>query len=355
MPKLNIATIVCLLLCATQFVMSQRSQALEGVVKKYVQEYLEDNQALAVGIVDGEELYHYYLGQQSRHNPNPPDSNSFFELGALSKVLTANILLQTEELNLTTSLATYLPDSLQNEHWSKLSLHQLLTHSANLPKQAPNLLYTVRDKQNQYAHYTRYFLEESLSNYVANKQTVKNDYSYSHWGYAIIGYVLENHYKQLFTEVLNKKINKALETDFKMVDSSQLLNGHQFSGTIAPKQNYANMTASLGLMSNLPDLLKFVNTYVKCDEGAELWGKAVEQALNIQEATHRKHIYAGYGWHSLKRRKKDPLIFTHAGSTKGFHAFVAFIRESQTAVVLLGNTHNNFDQLGFELLELLNR
>jgi serine-type D-Ala-D-Ala carboxypeptidase/endopeptidase len=44
----------------------------------------------------------------------------------------------------------------------------------------------------------------------------------------------------------------------------------------------------------------------------------------------------------------------HNGGTGGFRSFVGLVRETETAVAVLGNTNRSVDLLGLRALEALN-
>jgi CubicO group peptidase (beta-lactamase class C family) len=46
-------------------------------------------------------------------------------------------------------------------------------------------------------------------------------------------------------------------------------------------------------------------------------------------------------------------VLWHNGGTGGFRSFVAFVREANTAVVVLSNTARSVDRLGLRLLKAL--
>ena len=57
------------------------------------------------------------------------------------------------------------------------------------------------------------------------------------------------------------------------------------------------------------------------------------------------------GW--ITRRKRGETAFWHNGGTGGYRSFMAFIADNQTAVVVLSNTANSVDSLGWRILKVL--
>jgi D-alanyl-D-alanine-carboxypeptidase/D-alanyl-D-alanine-endopeptidase len=63
----------------------------------------------------------------------------------------------------------------------------------------------------------------------------------------------------------------------------------------------------------------------------------------------------GYGWYTstLTEESNLPVVWINGG-TGGFRSFIGFIKDTNTAVVVLSNSTNGVDEMGFEILELLN-
>jgi len=57
----------------------------------------------------------------------------------------------------------------------------------------------------------------------------------------------------------------------------------------------------------------------------------------------------GLGWHILKATRGD--IIWHNGGTGGYHSFIGFDQQRKRGVVVLANSANDVDDLGFGLLK----
>ena len=67
-----------------------------------------------------------------------------------------------------------------------------------------------------------------------------------------------------------------------------------------------------------------------------------------------KFVLVGYGWYIAERGRKYPPMVTHSGRTGGYSNFIGFVKETQTAVILLANAAERVDQVGIDILEVLN-
>jgi serine-type D-Ala-D-Ala carboxypeptidase/endopeptidase len=57
----------------------------------------------------------------------------------------------------------------------------------------------------------------------------------------------------------------------------------------------------------------------------------------------------GLAWHIVKGKKGD--VFTHSGGTGGYRTFAAFVNETGTGVVVMTNSTESVDDIGFHLLD----
>ena len=79
-----------------------------------------------------------------------------------------------------------------------------------------------------------------------------------------------------------------------------------------------------------------------------------EVRVNTYQLKNKRPVAGAYGW-MVSPLKKDGTIDVYwiNGGTAGYRAFIAFEKKTNTAVVLLSNSANNIDELGFHLMEAL--
>ena len=96
---------------------------------------------MAVGIVDGDEHYVFNYGVASTETGKPVTNETLFELGSVSKTLTATLASYAQVrgyLSLSDPTSTFLP-SLQNSPFGNVTLLNLGTHTpGGLPLQVPD-------------------------------------------------------------------------------------------------------------------------------------------------------------------------------------------------------------------------
>ena len=332
-----------------------QSQALEQLVDRYVEEYEEryNTFGLAIGIIHGGYDYHYYYGQLSEDFPFPPNDSTTFAIGGISKVFTAQIMLEClaeYKISPDTSIAYWLPDSLRKGPLSSLSFTDLATHTAGF-KKLPNNLPPASGMQ-KYFNYDKKLFGQYLR-FSAPFNLKKASYHHSHVGYGLLGWMLENVSQTDYHQLFQNKISIPLQLEnTSLYHTENIAIGHSFSGFPTLPQYANSLAPALSFVSSLPDMLSYVNHHLS-ETTDRLTASTNAMQVSI-EKTHQKNVSTSYGWH-LIQQKKQATIFTHSGNTEGYKCFIAFIKDTQTAVVILSNSEQPVDEMGFELIELINR
>jgi CubicO group peptidase (beta-lactamase class C family) len=118
------------------------------------------------------------------------------------------------------------------------------------------------------------------------------------------------------------------------------------------------LTPAAGIRSSVPDLLAFMK--------ANLSPKSF---LNMPlKETHNARIYTdlrmpqymmGWGWIQAPLDERDSnnkkRMLWQCGERGGFAGFMAFIKDSETAVIVLSNSVNSVDFMGNEILKNLDK
>lgn len=336
--------------------------SLETIVNEIISEYITEpgNVGLVIGLLDDTSKVSIGYGTMINGGEIRPDGNSYFEIGSITKPLTALTALEMEKaglLKLTDAIDTYLPDSLNNENLSKITINDLISHQAGFPRKPYNLSLTITNEDDPYANYS----EEDLLNYLSvfkpikSKRKRKAQFKYSNLGYGILSFVLaqagNKSYEKLVKQyVLNPLQLNNTKIDLSKSDSLKMITPHNFKGDPTPIYSYQSMQGSSALKSTANDLLNYIDLNIKENNPLNL-----QQTHTKQVETNLKRIYMAYGWHIIDRGKRFPAVITHNGGTGGCRSYVAFIKETKTGVVVLSNSANRVDELGIELLELLNQ
>ncbi len=319
----------------------------------------EKTPGFIIGIIYKDSTFIYNYGSTSKDTLNPPHRGTIFELGGLSKVFTAsllNLLVEEGTMHYDSSFNYYLPPELQNEKSQNMSIHDLVVHTSGLPKLPLEFGVKENKANNPYENYNKTDLLDFYKKYIPEEENY-GKYHYSTLNYALLEIAIEFATKQPFEVVLKEKIFQPLNMNGSCISPNatqmkSLTTGYTVAGQATPHWQFQSFAASEGVKSTLDDLLNFL----ACNLGqshpklaanfAETHHQTIETELN-------KNAFMAKGWHLVKNKKYYDTVM-HAGHTSGQRAFMGFIKETQTGVVLLSNSEHGMNGLGYLILRLIN-
>ncbi len=355
------ALIVAIWMALTVFQLNAQNKSLDKLIHNMVRMDVDFSKTpgLVIGIIDRDSTYIYGFGETERDNNQKPDGNTIFEIGSVSKVFTAGLLPLLEKENLLNpeaSVSEYFPELAHLQYKNKaVSLKHLSTHSSGLPRLPHNLGDREEDANQPYALYTQADLLAFLNKYQLNND-VGQEYTYSHSGYALLGEILEKAGKAPYSDLLNKYLFEPINMqDTRMhlntEQQERMAQGYSLVKAV-PAWQFQSFESAFGLKSTANDLLKWLKVHLG-DTHTEL-GEILAQNCEAQLDTKTPDIYVGTGWHIMRMHKRFPDIIVHSGMTNGHTAHISFVKETHTAVVVLGNSKKSLSELGLTILETIN-
>jgi CubicO group peptidase (beta-lactamase class C family) len=127
---------------------------------------------------------------------------------------------------------------------------------------------------------------------------------------------------------------------------ARLAPGHDQGGAPYPGWDLPTLAGAGALRSTMRDMLKFAAANVDATEGLST---VFQTAHVVRRPTTMPDMSIGLAWHV--RRAGDSEIVWHNGGTGGYHSFIGFDKKARTAVVMLHNSVNAFDDVAFHLLD----
>jgi serine-type D-Ala-D-Ala carboxypeptidase/endopeptidase len=312
-----------------------------------------------IGIIYRDSVFIYSYGTTTKDSLKVPDRETIFEIGGLTKVFTAslvNLLVEEGVMNYDSTLNHYLPEDYQNDKTEKITINDLIIHTSGLPKLPLEFGIKENEPNNPYANYTKEDLLDFYKNYLPEEDRF-GKYHYSTLNYALLEIAIEFATKESFEEVLREKIFDPLNmknscVTIDEIKKGQLTTGYTIAGIATPIWQFQSFAASEGVKSSADDLLKFL----ACNLGQshpKLAANFSQTHVQVIETEFNKNAFMGKGWHIVKNKKYYDSVL-HAGSTSGQRAFMGFVKETQTAVVLLSNSEYSTNGLGYLILRLIN-
>ncbi|MBK8700299.1 MAG: beta-lactamase family protein [Saprospiraceae bacterium] len=309
-----------------------------------------------VGILDQDSVYFLAFGNDLSNAQMPLDKNDVFELGSISKSLTAVLIHQLQQaglLDLNDPLNKYLPIDSQNPRMADLTLYDLLNHKAPFPRRPSWFGEFEEDPQNPYQYYSKDDLLRFYSQFVPQRPV---EFNYAHINYALLEIVAETVSNTDFETALLHYVLEPLgmkETfvNFKEKKENVLALGIDRSRTPTLPWDFNSFAASEGIKSSANDLLLFARAFFGTS------GTGLDQLCpsltTLNEPSFNEKLFYSFGWHGIKINKKTRAIISN-GNTSGHSAFMGMVPETKTAVVVLSNSAFGTKDLGLLILRMVN-
>lgn len=342
----------CAVVIALLFVGESVGQAPErkAIAERFFQPLIAHGwaQGLVVGVVDerGVEIFGY--GRSGPDRPAPPDGETLFEIGSITKLFTGTLLAdmaQRGEVAIDDPVNKYLPSDIPTlpRGDREMRLVDLATHSSGLPRMPSN--WKPADMLDPYADYSTELLFECLRKHAEPSLTksigkalggggdVK--WEYSNLGVSVLGQALSRRAERPYEELVLDRICKPLgldQTRFRLdADAtSKLIGGHDADGTPMKNWQFGAMAPAGALRSNARDLLRFLAANVGLIDTplAEAFRAAREPRYTLNPK-----VRLGLNWFLA-----DPELAFHSGMTGGYNCLAACIPSKKIGVVALADT-----------------
>lgn len=310
---------------------------------------------IVVGIIDADGRRIVARGRRREDDPRPPDGDTLFEIGSVTKVFTALLLAEmaeTHEVALDDPVAEYLPVgvTMPERGGRGITLRDLATHMSGLPRLPANM--APADPANPYADYTMAQLHAFLGSYVLTRD-IGSHYEYSNLGAGLLGDVLARRAGQPYEALVRTRITGPLGMASTAIALTPDMRARLASGYDASLQpaSYWDMPTLAGagaLRSTANDLLRFLAAELGYAESPLRTAMAAQ--LVPREPTGMTGVDVALGWHITSNPTRQ--IVWHNGGTGGFRSFIGFDPAARLGVVVLTNaaTERGGDDIGMHLL-----
>jgi CubicO group peptidase (beta-lactamase class C family) len=330
---------------------------------------------LVVGAIAGKEEFLRGFGALRVGGRQPPDTETVFKIGSISKVFTGILLaraIETGELDLDDRIADLLPEGWTlPEPARAITLRHCTTHTSGLPRLPANLLNFADALRvaflgsDPYRDYTEEKFRQALA-MVKLKHDPGTRYEYSNFGAGLLGFLLAKHngsdYESLVTDGIcrllgmngtfiaaDERTGNRLPSKYRLI----LKLGPVSFGLESDDWRIPNHLAGAGaIRSTGRDMM----TFLKANMG--LVSTPIDAAIRRSRRELFRDTAGQTIGMNLIRSFDDELaqnIIWHNGGTGGFRTYLGFTEDRQFGVFVLGNTANSVDALAVEILKSLVR
>lgn len=336
---------------------AQIKQAVDTAIEPLMAK--DDVPGMAVGVTVAGRSWVFNYGVASKETRRPVTRNTLFELGSVSKTLTATLASYAAvngELSLAAPTGKYVP-ALQSSPFGKVSLLELGTHTpGGLPLQVPD---DVTDE----AKLMQYFRAWKPLYAPGTYRT------YTNMGIGMLGFITAKRMGQDFGAAMTQRLLPALGLSSSYLDVPPARMADYAQGYTKQNQPVRMKPGVLGeeaygIRSNAADMTRFI----EANMGEVRLAPKLQQAVT---ATHTGYFRSGpltqdLIWEQyaspvdLKTLQagnsssmildatpatritppeppRDDVWINKTGSTNGFATYIAFIPQRHLGIVLLAN------------------
>lgn len=306
---------------------------------------------IVVGVVDATGSRYFSYGNTARTGGEPVNKNTVYEIGSITKVFTALALADMAvkgEVGLDDPVQQYLPDSVRvpKRDALQITLRLLSTQRSGLPRLPTNL--APANPANPYADYGAQQLYAFLNGYALARDPGAS-YEYSNLGVGLLGFALARRAGTSYPDLVLRRISGPLGLASTRVTltpdlRARLAHGYQ-DGREVSNWDLDALAGAGALRSTAADLARFL---------AAAMGLVTTPLDSAFRLTQVIQAYAGprmrigLGWHVMW--PDSAPVYWHNGGTGGYHSFIGFDPRRKVGVVVLSNSTQSIDDIGFHAL-----
>lgn len=342
-PFILRALILAIAIIDVSFAVQEQQPDFAQLEKVLLEELKETiTPGATVAIVSGDRvIYAKGFGTSNVETGAPMTPDMLFRIGSTTKMFTASALLTLADegkIKLDEPIGNHVKGL--NPRISRVTAHQLLTHTAGLIDEAP--MYGDHD-DSVMGKTIRSWRDDQL---FTEPGTL---ISYSNPGYWLAGFVVETIGGKPFADHMSESLFKPLgmtRTTFRptVAMTYPLAQGHNADSKSAPTvvRPFADNAASWpagSMFTNVLDLSRFVIAFMN---GGKLDGKQVLQSavitkLSTPQVSIPTSASEKYAYGVMISEHRGVRIVEHGGSRSGYGSIIKMAPQHRVAVIVLGN------------------
>ena len=313
----------------------------------------------AVRVIRGNEAFTVFHGTKSLDAFDPPDENTVYEMGSITKTFTATLLADNAvrgAVGLHDALRDYLPaDSVTLPSYDgvQISLWHLATHTSGLPQNFSDAypLPPGVSAYDPFNHIRAEHVYDYLSHYVSLTRAPGTGYAYSNFGAGLLGFVLARVHGTDYESLLKTTVLDVLGMDRSSIHWTEaqrenLAVGYDDRLEAAVSWGSDHVLVGCG---SLKSTLKDMTAFLKASMGL------LDTDLNDAVALAVTPQFAEYiclNWH-LETLDDGQTVTFHGGAAAGHMNFIGFNRETATGAIILYNVNAfRIHEIGFRILQI---
>lgn len=281
----------------------------------------------ALAVVTGDGALLWTMGADpGQAFPTTPET--LFPLLSVTKMFTAATavsLAQEGLLDLNRPIASYLPELDTNTELGRVTLHQLLTHTAGL----------VDDP-----HHPLCEGGGDLSDAIAHAHLGAQPgavYLYSNIGYALVGRVIERMTSRTFEDIVRERVLLPMGMSTATFNFAAVrVRGHPEGAGAGSRCRL--VAPAGGLIASASDVARWARSM--SEPATHPLGQRLVEALTTPYVETGARPDEAYGYGVAMMRRGDTWVYNHSGGVQDFSAFVAWVPARRLGAAAMMNAAN---------------
>ncbi|MEO1261748.1 MAG: serine hydrolase domain-containing protein [Bacteroidota bacterium] len=286
----------------------------------------------------------YFFGEKNKGQGDTPDGNTLFEIGSITKTMTATVLadmVMKGEINLDEPVENYLPEieDFPSFNGVKITFKHLANHTSSLPRLPDNLLGDHFDENQPYLNYTKEMMFDFLDGYTLTRP-IGSEEEYSNLATGLLGFLIArikgDPLDVLFQQIVFGRVNMPDACSVIPTDYTNIAQPHDENRKPVPAWNMSEVTLGAGgVKANTNDMLAFLEANM---------GHGNSDLKDVLSLTHENTqtlndpFTVGLCWNNIYKAEDSTTLTWHDGGTSGSATVIGFVKELDMGFVLLFNT-----------------
>ena len=316
------------------------------------QSLLDDlmNRNMTAGVVagysvDGKTIWKSAAGYADRAKNIPMSSNTITRIASITKLFTAIAVMQLVEqdlVNIDDPIQKYVP-SFPKKKKGTITVRHLLEHSSGIGGYKNN---KERETQKEYPKLT-----DAMDVFKKRKLKFKpgTNYSYTTYGYVVLGVLIENVTGITYEEYIQKNIldkagmkNTKIEKFGVMVPNKSALYSKSKGGIKkVPTNNLSNRIPAGGYYSTVDDMLAFGNAVID----NKLIRESTLTLMTQNNGLKKEGNPQGFGWFLYGGKPNHAAAIGHSAGQTGVSGQLLIVPKTKTVTIALANTSRVWSDL----------
>lgn len=319
---------------------------LSSIMDQYAESTLKKGNinSLALAIYKDGKTYQQYYGEIDKNSSNKPNDNTLYEIASISKVFVGSLAAKAvleKKIALNDDIRKYLKGDYPNLQFENtpITIKNLLTHTLGFKYKTPKKLEKVNKRTNK-GYYENKPFDYDMSNLLDELKTVVLDkkpgtvYSYNSVGPELLSYVLEQVYHQSYKDLLQEFLTELNMKSTYLQDYDKhkeyLSNGYSEDKKKAPLDKNPLLGGAYGMISNLPDLTKFMKFQLESN------APFIKESTRLLFKEEKDSDDKGYLW-DVGFGKKEGFYYGKTGTSNGVQSGMLVCPDSRYGLVLIMN------------------